>query len=298
MRLDRWLVTREPSLGRKRAKALCDGGHVSVDGRRAWKSLPLTAGAAVSFPASEPKRAVGNASLPLDIRFEDEDCVIVCKIAGQPTAPLDGRESGTLANALLGRFPAMDGVGDNPLELGLIHRLDNGTSGLLIAAKSQRAFDILKRALAQGEISKEYIAVVHDRSLPESGCIDAPLAPSPHNSRRVSVARPGARQARPAETRFTVLARLGGVAVVSVQAKKALRHQIRAHLASIGCPLANDEPYGGARIDRLDPGRHALHARRVAWQGCPSIAGFDVSAELPADLESWLAELSTQPTPC
>ncbi len=282
---------KEPSLGRKYAKELCDGGLVTVDGRRAFKSLPLASGATVSFPERAPKQAIANAQLALDIRFESEHCVVVHKVAGQPTAPLDGLELETLANALVARFPEMHGVGNNPLEPGLIHRLDNSTSGLLVAAKSQCAFDVLKRALAAGAIEKEYIAVVLDGNLPESGSVDAPLAPSPHNTRKVDVVRPGSRSARPAVTSFQVVARGYGLAIARVLAKRALRHQIRAHFASLGCPLANDEIYGGARFEALSPGRHALHAVRVAWAGAEAIAGFDVSAPLPLDLQTWLNDL-------
>ena len=270
---------------------MCDDGCVWVDGHRATKSLPLVAGATVCFPSSTPKQAVPNPDLCLDIRYESEHCLVVHKIAGQPTAPLDGLESGTLANAILGHFPGLHAVGTNPLEPGLIHRLDNGTSGLLILAKTQFSFEVLKRALTLGEIEKEYVAVVHDRELPDTGFIDTPLAPSPHNARRVVVAHPGSRHSRPAKTAFTVIVRHGDLAMVSVEAKKALRHQIRAHFASINCPLANDEPYGGERVARLTPGRHALHARRVAWVGNPPILGFNVTSPLPEDLHSWLCEL-------
>ena len=290
-RLDRWLASRDAALGRRRAKDLCDAGCVWVDGRRAGKSLPLAAGATVCFPSSTPREAAPNSDLYLDIRYESEHCAVVHKIAGQPTAPLDGLERGTLANAVLANFPALRGVGTNPLEPGLIHRLDNGTSGLLILAKTQPAFEVLKRALALGEIEKEYVAVVHDRGLPDTGIIDTPLAPSPHNARRVVVARLGSRHSRPAGTAFTVTARHGDLAMVSVEAKRALRHQIRAHFASIGCPLVNDEPYGGERVTRLAPGRHALHARRVAWVGNPPILGFDVTSPLPEDLRSWVCEI-------
>jgi 23S rRNA pseudouridine1911/1915/1917 synthase len=183
----------------------------------------------------------------------------------------------------------MGAVGSNPLEPGLIHRLDNGTSGLLVAAKSQLAFDALKSALAQGAIDKQYLAVVVDNELPEEGRIDVALEPSPHNPRRVIAARSRSGSAREAQTTFVVIERQPGLALVSATARRALRHQIRAHFASIACPLANDEAYGGPRVDALAKGRHALHARRVTWGGNQVISGFDVVADVPTDLEVWLA---------
>jgi len=289
MRLDRWLTLREPTLGRRRAKDLCDEGRVFVDGHRAFKAMPLPEGARVSFPAPVPRHAAANPELPLDVRFENEHCVVVHKPAGQPTAPLDARENTTLANALLGHYPQMGAVGSNPLEPGLIHRLDNGTSGLLVAAKSQWAFDALKSALARGTIDKQYLAVVVDTELPDQGRIDVALEPSPHNPRRVIAARSRSGGAREAQTTYVVIERQLGLALVSATAKRALRHQIRAHFASIACPLANDEAYGGPRVEALAQGRHALHARRVAWAGNGVMAGFDVVAEVPADLEIWLS---------
>ena len=262
-----------------------------MNGRVASKNDPLPLGARVSFPVPGARQAVANSALALHVRFENDHCVIVDKPAGQATAPLDGSESTTLANALLARYPAMQGVGPNPLEPGLIHRLDNGTSGLLVAARSERAFDTLKRALLHGQIEKEYVAVVTDHDLPEQGSVEAPLHSSPHNARRVIVATPGARGARLATTHFHVVERAPPFAVVQAKAARASRHQIRVHLASVGCPLVNDELYGGLRRQTLAVGRHALHARRVAWVGNVTMPAFDVVAELPADLLTLLREL-------
>ncbi len=295
-RLDRWLVVRVPDLGRKRAKQLCDAGLVSVDGRVGGKSMPLSAGAEVCFPMPAERRAVPNPSLTLDVRFENAFCVVVCKPAGLATAALDECDDSALTNALLAHFPAMQGVGAGPLEPGIIHRLDNGTSGLVVAAKTSRAFDALRLALSKGELDKEYLAIVTDSDLPDQGSIERYLRPSSHNARRVVVAEPSAPGARAAKTYFRVLERSNGLAIINAQASRALRHQIRAHLSSLGCPLLNDALYGGRAETTLASGRHALHARRVKWLGNETLPAFDVVAPLPHDLRDLLGNLGFQTT--
>jgi 23S rRNA pseudouridine1911/1915/1917 synthase len=290
-RLDHWLTRKLPELGRKRARLWCEAGEVLVNGRAARKSRILQAGDEVSLPQPTARVAVANPKLTLDVRFENGHCVIVCKAAGQASVPLDGADHTTLVSALLAHYSSMQGVGDNPLEGGLIHRLDNGTSGLLVAARTQVAYDALKQALKNGRIEKEYVAVVLDRDLPEQGCIDAPLRPSPSNSRRVAVAGPNTRGARHATTRYHVVERSQGHAVVQAHAARALRHQVRAHFSSLGCPLVNDELYGGHPQAGLALGRHALHARRVVWEGTATIPAFDISAPLPEDLLALLRGL-------
>lgn len=290
-RLDHWLALKVPEFGRKRTKQLCDAGNVTVNGRVAIKSWVLQSGDEVSFPQPTPPAAVANATLALDIRFENEHTVIVDKPAGQATAPLDSNDRTTVVSALLARYPSLQGVGPHPLEPGLIHRLDNGTSGLLIAARSEPAFFALKHALTQGLIDKDYLAVVADNDLPESGRVEVPLRNSSHNARRVVVAAPGTRGARHANTLFQVIERMPPYAVVLVKAARAARHQIRVHLASLGCPLVNDELYGSPRQPLLAEGRHALHARRVAWVGNDTIPAFDVVAPVPDDLLGLLRKL-------
>jgi 23S rRNA pseudouridine1911/1915/1917 synthase len=232
-----------------------------------------------------------NPALTLDVRFENQFLVIVSKPPGQASAPLDEHDNSALANALLAHYPSMQGVGHTPLEPGLVHRLDNGTSGLLVAARSQPVFDVLKQALSKGELEKQYLAVVQSSQLPDHGRIDLPLRPSPHNARRVVVAARTAPGARDAKTQYQVVARQPPFALIQVEACRALRHQIRAHLASVGCPLLNDELYGAERVASLAAGRHALHASRIAWCGNHGIPPFDIEEPLPGDLVNLLREL-------
>lgn len=289
MRLDRWLADECPILGRRGAKLWCENGHVTVNGRPAAKSLRLVAEMEIGYDVPEAPRAQQNWDLHLDIRLETPQVAVVYKPAGQPTAAHRDHRQTALANALAARYPEMSRFG-NPLEAGLIHRLDNGTSGLLVAARTQAAYDTLCKGLHEGRLDKEYFAIVEDHELPASGLFDTPLRPHPRNSKRMTAATLGQPGARQATTRFEVLERSNGLAAVRAFASPALRHQIRAHFAIQGCPLVNDEAYGGARHKLLTDMRHALHARRISWAGAAPVPAFDCTAALADDLVALLRD--------
>jgi 23S rRNA pseudouridine1911/1915/1917 synthase len=291
-RLDK-LVVEHAALGRRRAAELFAAGQVLVQGRSALKGDAASAGDEVTIVLDADDRAKPEPEAPLDIRLETRDLVIANKPAGQPSAPLRG-EPGTLASALLGRYPEMEGIGHSPREPGLLHRLDTQTSGLVIAARSTESFSRLHRALRDGEMTKRYLAVVLAEGLDEAGSIDAPISPDRKNPRRVRVASPaergvGRNRPRPALTRFRIARHAGQWALLQLEVSRALRHQIRAHLASIGHPIAGDEVYGGAPAAGLVPGRHALHASYVAWAGDETIPGFALEEPLPDDMASLIA---------
>lgn len=286
-RLDRLVVRRVRALGRRQARELIEGGRVTVDGRRARAGAPVTAGSRVevSLPDQAP---AAEAEQPLDIRLERADLLVVHKPASQPTAPLGPGEHGTLANALLGRYPELAGIGHRQREPGLLHRLDTETSGLLIVARTRAAFATLTRALTEGHIDKRYLAITAAGGLPAYGEIDGALGPDPERHGRVRlVPDPSREYAREAFTRYRVIQTSGGLTLLELEAKRAFRHQIRVHMASIGAPLVGDTLYGGAPWP--DAGsRHALHASHVAWAGDRTLASFDVNAELPDDMRRLL----------
>jgi 23S rRNA pseudouridine1911/1915/1917 synthase len=284
VRLDRWLADKLPMLGRRQAKAWCATGRVTVDGRAANKDLRLKPGMEIRYELAPERAATQNAELPLDVRLETNSFVIVNKPAGQPSVALSADDRDTLTNALLARYPEMQQMEGNPLEAGLVHRLDTGTSGLLLAARTTAAFRTLQQALRAGRLRKQYVAIVCAGPLQDRGCIDTPLRPSPRNSRRMVTARVDQKGARRAKTEYEVVERNEHAAVTLASAGPALRHQIRAHFASIGCPLLNDEQYGAPRDSRLAASRHALHARRIAWDGDGNLPPFDCIEPLPEDL--------------
>lgn len=280
-RLDRFLVLRCPELGRRAAADFIERGLVRVGGRRAVKSQRLAAGDAVTLPLDFAEAPAAQPELLLDVRLERADLVVVEKPAGQPSAPLVASELGSLAGALLARYPEMKGVGYRAREPGLIHRLDTRTSGLVIAARSSAAFEVLRAALESHRIDKRYLAIVEALRLPDELVIELPLMPG--KSGRVVVAPEGG---APCVSQLRTLERRGRFALVEVSASRAFRHQVRVHLAASGWPIAGDLDYGGALRPELS-GRHALHASHVAWAGDERVPAFAVDSPLPDDLAAF-----------
>lgn len=297
-RLDVVLVRRVEGMSRAKARRMIEEGSVRVNGKRARKGARLAAGDrveldAMPIPADFP--ALPDPTLSLAVRYEDAHLVVVDKPAGLPTHPLRPDERRTLAGALLSRYPEMAGVGYALREPGILHRLDNDTSGLLIAARSARAFDTMRALLMAGRIDKRYLALVAGPV--ELGVIDAPIAAHPTDPRRVyccvdPLDRRRAK-ARPAVTEIVRADEVGrGFVLLEVKAGVALRHQIRAHLAAVGRPLAGDWLYGGPTLPGLD--RHFLHASRVSFEHPIERERVDVASPLPDELAAVIGALGAR----
>jgi 23S rRNA pseudouridine1911/1915/1917 synthase len=288
-RLDKAIAELEPGTSRAKVKRAIEEGAVRVNGRRAPKGALVKAGDTIAIDKDKLDRgdapAVPTPDAPLVVRFESAQVLVVDKPPGQPSAPLRAGETGALANALVGRYPELATVGYSPREPGLLHRLDTDTSGLVVVARTEDAFARLKEALKAERIDKEYLLVCAAEDLPDEGTIGFPIANHPKDQRRVypcmhprDVMR---YEPRPASTQYEVERRSGPWALVRAFVRRALRHQIRAHFAAIGHPLAGDTLYGGAEVRAL--GRHALHAARVRFADEGPLA-FDVTSPLPPDL--------------
>jgi 23S rRNA pseudouridine1911/1915/1917 synthase len=291
-RVDKAALTLITNVSRAQMKAAIARGSVRVNGRRRAKGDVVAEGDVIVVLADAALEkdgpAVPEPDAPLVVAYESPTVLVVNKPAGLPSAPLADGETGTLANALVGHYPELAGVGYTPREPGLLHRLDTGTSGLMIVARSAEAFERLKQGLKADKIEKTYFLVCKEEGLPDEGSIEFPIASHPKDQRRVLACvhpRDVARNApRPAKTRYEVLERGRTWALVRATVARALRHQIRAHFAAIDHPLAGDELYGG---DDVGLGHHALHAERVSF--IDDDMGFDVRADLPADLRAILA---------
>jgi 23S rRNA pseudouridine1911/1915/1917 synthase len=286
-RLDRLLVRRVAALGRRQARELIESGAVSVDGRRARPATTAAAGNRVEVSLAD-ERPEPEPELALDVRLERPELLVVHKPASQPTVPLRPGERGTLANALVARYPELSAVGHRPREPGLLHRLDTETSGLLVVARTAPAFATLSRALSDGRIDKRYLAITATLDLPANGVIEGALGPDPERRGRVRLVADTTREyARAAETRYRVLETTERLTLVELRVKRAFRHQIRVHLASLGAPLVGDALYGGAPWPGAGT-RHALHASYVAWAGDRTLPSFAVNADLPDDMRRLL----------
>lgn len=288
LRLDVVLVKRVPGMSRAAAKRFTSEGQVRVNGRVQRKGAPLAAGDKITLAEPPPTRdfvAAPDTELALEVLYEDAHFVAVAKSAGVPSHPLREGEGGTVAGALVARYPEMAGVGYSPREPGILHRLDTDTSGVLLAARTKEAFDALRDALRGGLIDKRYRALcLGEVVAPQT--ITIPLAPHPKDRRRVlaCVHERDVARLRPRVARTEVLEgeAVGVMTLVEAAAPTAGRHQIRVHLAAIGHPLGGDALYGGPEIDGLD--RHFLHASEVRLAHPIDGRSVFVKAPLPADL--------------
>ncbi len=266
-------------LSRARVKALFEEGLVRINHKKAKKGLMVAAGDSLEIDVSEAQAstaAIGDSTLAVAILHEDAALVFVDKPAGVPSQPLQPGEQGTVANALISKYPEMSSVGDDPREAGLCHRLDVETSGVLLAARTRDAWQKMRAAFSdERAVEKKYLALVKG-PLADEGTIDVPLT---HAGDHVV---PGMPDGRPAITEFSVRARRGSYALVDVKLITGVLHQVRAHLAAVGAPIVGDSLYGGAAEPGLD--RFFLHAVSIGVRHPITGDFLRVESPLPPDL--------------
>jgi 23S rRNA pseudouridine1911/1915/1917 synthase len=273
---------------RAEVQALVVSGAVVVDGEPVVKSRRLAAGEVVVVTGAPPAEVpLRPEPVPVDVVHADADVVVVAKPAGIVVHPGAGHSGGTLVHGLLHRFPEIAGVGD-PARPGIVHRLDRDTSGLLVVARSSRAYDGLVAALAARAVERRYLALVWGAPDAERGAVDAPIGRSTARRTRMAVREAG----RPARTEFEVIERFDEppCALLSCRLETGRTHQIRVHLAAIGHPVVGDAVYGGAR-GTLDPGRPFLHAAVLGFAHPVTGAALRFEQPLPPELGALLDRL-------
>ncbi len=286
-RLDTLLASRHPELSRARIEGLIKAGHVTVNGAPAAKAgqkvdesddIVLTIPPPVpAIPAPEP--------IPLSVIYEDDDIIAVDKPAGLVVHPAPGHLSGTLVNALLHHCPSLAGIG-GVARPGIVHRLDQDTSGVMVAAKSQRAMDVLAKEFAShANMEKTYLAVVHGTPIPNEGRIEDLIGRSPYDRKKMAIVE---RSGKRAVTRWKLIAHDSntGLSLVRCDIETGRTHQIRVHLASIGTPVAGDAVYGRPRLDKrlaAPPQRQLLHAWRLSFRHPVTRAPLVFEAPVPQD---------------
>lgn len=296
LRLDRALADVLPEVSRERLKALIAGGAVT-DPRGAIVSDPSSkavAGGLYSLAVPEATPSTNAAQdIALNVVFEDEHLVVIDKQAGLVVHPAAGNADGTLVNALLhhcaGHLSGIGGVA----RPGIVHRIDKDTSGLMVAAKTDRAHEGLARQFHDHSIDRRYKAIVSGRPTPTAGSVDAPLARSPSNRKKMAIVPGGKR----AVTHYTTLERLNGGALVECRLETGRTHQVRVHMASLGHPLIGDPVYGRTKqghkalLETLGFRRQALHAARLGFIHPVNSNALAFDSEMPADMQELFTAL-------
>ncbi|MCB9422729.1 MAG: RluA family pseudouridine synthase [Ardenticatenaceae bacterium] len=289
-RLDKALTDALPELSRTRIQQLVKEQQILVNGRAAKSSQKLEGGEQVLVNLPDPvDTELVPWEYPLDIRYEDDDLLVINKPAGMVVHPSAGHEQDTLVNAVLAHCPVLPVIGSEKRP-GIVHRLDKDTSGLIIVAKNERALRMMQAQFKKRTISKMYLALVDGQVQPPAALIDAPLGRDPSSRKKMGVIPPGSsasRQSRPAQTHYQTVIGYDDYTLLECQPKTGRTHQIRVHLAYIGFPIAGDTIYG-RRKRKLGLKRHFLHAAKLTFQRPSDMAEITVSAELPPDLQAAL----------
>jgi 23S rRNA pseudouridine1911/1915/1917 synthase len=283
LRLDVVVAVRQ-RLSRATVQRLIAAGSVTVDGVPQTKHHHVQAGERVEYaaPAVVGSRLAPEA-LDVEVVYEDDWLLVVNKAAGVVVHPAPGHEKGTLVHGLLAR-----GIGGGgTARPGIVHRLDKDTSGLMVVARHDEAYRALTEAMARREVGRTYVALLRGALPQDAGTIDAPMGRHVRDRKRMSLHTVAP---RPAVTHFRVLRRYAGFTLVEVHLETGRTHQIRVHFAALGYPVAGDVQYG-RRLRPPGLGRQFLHATRLSLTHPGSGKPLAFTADLPADLTTFLARL-------
>ena len=318
-RLDQFLAAGVPGstmgLSRSQAKKLIEEGRVLTDGKPGRPSLHVKAGNQVSATLPGPRHlSIEPEPVPLSVLYEDASIIVIDKPPGLVVHPAPGNPSGTLVNALIHHcrnLARIDQISEGQksenrseegLRPGIVHRLDKETSGVIVVAKDEGAYQDLTKQFKNRTIDKVYLAIARGRFTQEEGVIDLAIGRHPTERKRMSTRSPRMRRAKAALTRWRVLERLNGVTLLEISPKTGRTHQIRVHLSAMGHPLLGDPLYGRGRAlqdhtlkecsRRL--GRQALHAHRLDLTHPATGKRLQFISPLPADMREVLDWLRSE----
>jgi 23S rRNA pseudouridine1911/1915/1917 synthase len=305
-RLDSFLSAQIPELSRSRIQKALRAGDVLVDGEAAVKSArKVRQGERVVLSFSPPRPLeIVPEDIPLDIAYEDEHLLVVNKAPGMVVHPAPGHQTGTLVHALMAHCRNLSGIG-GVLRPGIVHRLDAGTSGLLVVAKDDVTHIALSRALMARAVSRMYCAIVWGEMLEQTGVIDMPIGRSPIDRKKMAVVAEGGKEAH---TTYYVIDTFGPFQYIRLKLGTGRTHQIRVHLSRVGHPVLGDPVYGGRRERRggltgkaaamadktlamID--RQALHAEELSFVHPATGEPMTFKAAPPADFRAVLDFLKT-----
>lgn len=287
-RLDRFLAATGSLGTRSQVHRLISEGGVRVNERIVKAGTLLRVGDRVAaMLGAAPPRGVEAQAIPLDVLYEDDVLLAINKPPGLVVHPAPGHWQGTLVSALLHRWPAAS-AGLDPARLGIVHRLDKDTSGVLLIARTAEALAELGRQFRSRTVRKQYLALVWGVPRLPHGVIDRPIGRHPVHRKRMAV-RAGGREAR---TRYEICERFPKMSLIRAYPETGRTHQIRVHLAALGCPIVADPLYTRARPDSPAAlARQALHAEAIEFTHPTSGAPLRLTASLPTDLASALVAL-------
>ena len=291
-RLDLFVLDHLEQLSRAQVQKLIRAGRVLVDGQVEKAGFKFKGGERVEISLPAPEEvSVEPEEIELDIVYEDACLAVINKAAGMVVHPGAGNRSGTLVNALLARYPELaDMMDDSETQdrLGIVHRLDRGTSGLMVVARTKPTLLALMRQFQERSVDKVYLALLEKRPESNTGLVDAPIARDARKRKRMWVTREG----KAAQTKFTVLNDdfQGKRALVELRLLTGRTHQIRVHMAFIGCPVVGDTVYG-YRKQRLRLKRQFLHARHLAFDHPVTGERMEFECELPVGLRAVMEKL-------
>jgi 23S rRNA pseudouridine1911/1915/1917 synthase len=288
-RLDKFLVSRLPEFSRSRLQGLIKDGFVNVNGQPAHKAGQMLDRGdilQVTIPPPEPGTLIAE-QIPLDILFENDDLLVVNKPAGMVVHPAAGHASGTLVHAALAHSPQMEGIGGEKRP-GVVHRLDRDTSGIILLAKNDRTHHWLQEQFRLRRVNKTYLALVDGRPPTPVGRIEAAIGRSPAQRKQMAVTTEN--KGREAISEYRVLESFSQHTLLEVHPITGRTHQIRLHLAFIGCPVAGDTVYGRKKAT-IALQRQFLHAASLSILLPGQTEQHRFEAPLPLELKLVLEEL-------
>lgn len=290
-RLDQWLAVELPHLSRSQLQKLIRQEQIWLNGRSVRPSAAVQPGDVITIHLPAPVVASPQPeSVALEIVCEDDDLVVINKPAGMVVHPAQGHTSGTVVNALLARYPDLaDLTADDSVAAGrpgIVHRLDQDTSGLMLVARTAAALHQLQHKFKAREVEKVYLALVYDQPAAPEGIIDVPLGRDPHHRQKFAPRPDG----KPARTHYRLLESYGAYSLLEIGLETGRTHQIRVHLAWLKCPVVGDTVYGRKK-NALGLPRQFLHAWRLCFQHPRTGQTLRLEAPLPQELQLILNQL-------
>lgn len=266
-----------------------EDGRILVNGESVKANYKLSTGDQVTLTIPEAESVeITPEDIPLDVYYEDADVIVVNKPRGMVVHPAPGHGSGTLVNALMFHCKDLSGI-NGELRPGIVHRIDKDTSGLLMAAKNDKAHASLAAQLKEHSVTRKYYALVHGNLSHDQGTIDAPIGRDPHDRKMYTVIE---KNSKHAVTHFHVVERFGDYTLVELKLETGRTHQIRVHMKFIGHPLVGDPLYGRSKGIRMDG--QALHAAVLGFVHPSSGKYIEFTAPMPEDMEMLLQSLRSR----